>query len=453
MTIRPTNWAALLISLLVLVAGAGALVLNPVGLTATIHSFEFQGIQRLFPAVSGASPAAPLIATTNINIGTPPWQGNAAALWPQLFFVLVAGLTIVALLSRGRYMLAAFFTLLVIAAAIGVDWLLFTRAHLFVPVLAACFVLVLVWAIGFLAAGLQPARREGANRVSPDRPYAAEIATESPARTAKLPEAKGERRTVTYLACRIGGLSELVGALEPGGVAGLTQGIVEPAIEVVAACGGTLISANGGRLAAVWISSDGSDQVTQACDAALRMSAAVTQVQDQHGEGTPYERLLMGIGMATGAAVVIGNGGNRDHAAVVGDCVERADELSLLGRRYGPTILIDAATRDAVEPNFATLEIDAVALSAGGATKIYALYGNPLVRASPKFRALSTFHDHLFQAIREQRWADARALIEQCGKLSGAIPTLYDLHLARIGWYESHPPPKEWDGAFEPPIL
>src|SRR5437763_596368 len=82
--------------------------------------------------------------------------------------------------------------------------------------LAACFVLVLVWAIGLLAAGLQPPRRATIDLIAPDRPYAAEIATESPARDlAKLPEAKVERRTVTYLACRIDGLSEVVGPLEP----------------------------------------------------------------------------------------------------------------------------------------------------------------------------------------------------------------------------------------------
>ena len=452
MNTRPTNWAALLISLLVLVAATAALLLNPVGVTDAIHAFEYQSLSRLFPGAA-ASPSPPLVSTNDLNFGAGKWLTNLEFLWPEILLAVAGGLGLVALLGRGRGISAAFLTVLLIAAALGADWLLFTRAHFFLPMLAACFALMLVWAIGLLAAGLQPARRETVDLVSPERPYAAEIATESPERAAKLPEAKGERRTVTYLACRIGGLSELVGALEPGGVAGLTQGIVEPAIEVVAACGGTLVSANGGRLAAVWIPSDGSDQVAQACDAALRMSAAVTQVQDQHGEGTPYERLLMGIGMATGAAVVIGNGGNRDHPAVVGDCVERADELSVLGRRYGPTILIDAATRDVVEPNFATLEIDSVALSSGGPTRIYALYGNPLVRASPKFRALSTFHDHLFQAIREQRWADARGLIEQCGKLSGAIPRLYDLHLARIGWYKSHPPPKEWDGAFEPPIV
>jgi adenylate cyclase len=69
---------------------------------------------------------------------------------------------------------------------------------------------------------------------------------------------------------------------------------------------------------------------------------------------------------------------------------------------------------------------------------------------SPKFRALTVFHDHLFQAIRKQNWRLARELITQCRRLSGANQALYDLHLARISYYERNPPGAEWDGAFRP---
>ena len=84
------------------------------------------------------------------------------------------------------------------------------------------------------------------------------------------------------------------------------------------------------------------------------------------------------------------------------------------------------------------------------AIKLYAMLGNPLVRASPKFRALQTFHDHILQSIQAQQWEKARGLIEQCRKLSGASQKLYDLHEARIAWYEKNPPPADWDGAFRP---
>ena len=78
--------------------------------------------------------------------------------------------------------------------------------------------------------------------------------------------------------------------------------------------------------------------------------------------------------------------------------------------------------------------------------------GNAMTRASPKFRALTVFHDHIFQAIRKQQWGVARELIAQCRRLSGASQKMYDLHLARIAWYEKHPPGPDWDGAFRPAL-
>ncbi len=68
----------------------------------------------------------------------------------------------------------------------------------------------------------------------------------------------------------------------------------------------------------------------------------------------------------------------------------------------------------------------------------------------PNSALWATFHDHIFQALRQQRWAEARDLIEQCRKLSGASQKLYDLHLRRIKYFETNPPGENWDGAFRP---
>jgi adenylate cyclase len=72
------------------------------------------------------------------------------------------------------------------------------------------------------------------------------------------------------------------------------------------------------------------------------------------------------------------------------------------------------------------------------------------MRASPKFRALTTFHNHIFQSFRTQQWPKTRELIAQCRRLSGASQKLYDLQLDRIARYEATPPGADWDGAFRP---
>ena len=122
-----------------------------------------------------------------------------------------------------------------------------------------------------------------------------------------------------------------------------------------------------------------------------------------------------------------------------------------MSAQYGPAVIVSESTRKASERGFAFLEVDYIACGAHDEPlKLYAMLGNPVVRASPKFRALMTFHDHIFQSLRTQQWSKTRALIEQCRKLSGASQKLYDLHLARITYFEANPPGAEWDGAFRP---
>jgi adenylate cyclase len=248
-------------------------------------------------------------------------------------------------------------------------------------------------------------------------------------------------------------MGALAETLEPDDLVRLARDVKKPLQDAISACGGTTSSSGGDTLVATWNAlREDADSAAHACDAALRASAALRETQDQHGEGTPYEKLNIEIGVATGRAVISGDGSERSPLVTIGHCIARAEQLSALCGRYGAVILIDQATRDAVEQSFAVLELDSV-VAPTGAASIYALYGNPVVRASPRFQALSLCNDHLYRAVREQRWADARTVAQECRNLSGAIPSLYDRQLARVDWYEQHPPPSNWDGAFHPPVV
>ncbi len=165
-----------------------------------------------------------------------------------------------------------------------------------------------------------------------------------------------------------------------------------------------------------------------------------------------WRRWKIGIGISTGPAIT---GGFRTHGrttySAVGECAVAAARIQQLSGSYGPAVIASEDTRKSAERGFAFLEVDYAAVTPdANPTKLYAMLGNPVMRASPKFRALTTFHDHIFQSLRSQQWGKARELIEQCRKLSGASQKLYDLHLARIAWFEEHPPGADWDGAFRP---
>ncbi|MEX2250416.1 MAG: adenylate/guanylate cyclase domain-containing protein, partial [Parvibaculum sp.] len=115
----------------------------------------------------------------------------------------------------------------------------------------------------------------------------------------------------------------------------------------------------------------------------------------------------------------------------------------------GPAIIVGEGTQRSVGGRYALLEIDLVSTPRHPeGRRVYALLGDPIMRANPKFRALQEAHTLIFSAYRSQRWAEARAAIAECRKLNGAIPTLYDFYEARIAAYEANPPGPHWNGAF-----
>jgi adenylate cyclase len=450
------SWVSLLacfVGLLALLAAAAVMALNLGGITSALRDVQYSTLAQLHPGVA-AGPARDLAVTHLATIDAGKVLRNAAALWPQLLLLLIAGGLMLVLVARGQMLWAALFVVVVIAAALGGSWLLFARAQLFLDMLSPSIALAIGYFSALLIFAIIPAPRaiRTTEEIAKGPPETAAPVAAVPVR----PRRPAERREVTYVVCRLRGVGGSNSALEPAGAITLLDSAATPMLEAVAQHRGSLVYASGNQFAAVWNapSFDDGDHAVHACEAALRMLAGFTGLKDTHGEGTPYDPLQLGIGIATGPAVVSDPGNRNDGYSVLGDCVDIADRLSELSGRYGPAILVSEETRNAAEKTFALLEIDTLALRPDGkAMKVYALYGNPLVRASPKFRALSSFHDHLFQAIRAQRWSDARTLIGQCNNLSGAIPQLYDLHLARIGWYESHPLPSDWDGAFRPPVL
>ncbi|MFL6689360.1 MAG: adenylate/guanylate cyclase domain-containing protein [Alphaproteobacteria bacterium] len=442
---------AALSALLILVLGAGLMTLNPAGITAGLRDVQHQGFVNIQPTAN-AAPAGDLVPVNVAQIDTRIWAQNAAALWPELLYLFVAGALLVFLLARARPIWAALFAIVAIVAAVGGSWLLFMRQHLFIEVLMPVLVLGIALLIALLLrSAFAPRRPSPVRVVSPE--IEPQVMPPAPVR----PPLISRSRTVTYLACELRGIADPGGTLDASETMALLESSANPLLAAITQQRGTLVDVSGDRFAAVWNGSDDdAEHATHACEAALKMLATLTELKDQHGEGPPYDPVQIAIGIATGP-VIFASAANAAGApnthSVVGNCTRMADLLSRLSARYGPAILLDEETQKLTDKTFAVLEIDTVAADPDGkAMRIYALYGNPLVRASPKFRALSSFHDHLFQAIRQKRWSDARTLIEQCNNLSGASPQLYDLHLARIGWYESHPPAADWDGAFRPPI-
>lgn len=275
------------------------------------------------------------------------------------------------------------------------------------------------------------------------------------ARRPSLLKMDGETRTVTYLVCGVRGLSDLAADYkhDPAGFTRMTRRVISPLMDQVLAHGGTIDRLTADGFAAFWNAPlDDADHALHACEAANGMAIMAARVSEELSQEQKSSSPLLeiGVGIATGGVIAGGFGGaGRMGYSVHGTAVNLAQCIQGLSQHYGPALVVADETKRAAERGFAFLEIDTIAV-AGPPVTLYAIMGNPVSRASPKFRALTVFHDHIFQALRKQNWALARELILQCRRLSGASQKLYDLHLARIAYYEKHSPGQQWDGAFRP---
>ena len=417
----------------VLVGAQGQVVKTPLG-PASVAQVIAEGVENLL---------------SRQVLARPSWARPVEALILTVLGIVMIGLVRLGLGWAG------------IAAAAGIllmgsgSWYYFLSRRLLLDAatpsaaLAAAFlVAVIAWLIELrmVYAALRMAFADSLPRAS----------VEKLARRPSLLKLEGETRTVTYLVCGVRGLAGLAATHrdDPAAFTRLTEKVLTPLIDQALAHGGTIDRLTADGFAAFWNAPlDDGDHALHACEAGNGMtmvSGRVTEELAHQNPGAPAVEI--GVGIATGPVIAGGFGASgRMGYSVHGDAVTQAQTMQALSHHYGPALIVSEETKRGAERSFAFLEIDTIAVGrASPPVTLYAVMGNPVTKASPKFRALTVFHDHIFQAIRKQNWAMARDLIAQCRRLSGVSQQLYDLHLARIAYYETHPPGPDWDGAFRP---
>jgi adenylate cyclase len=404
-------------------AGPASRLLDPGALTAAplkgaivVVGTEGKTVQTPLGPASPASVIADAVENLlgGVALTRPGWAKLAEALLlagagAAMVFVLRLGLgwaAVLVLVSTALSGLASWY--LYAARGLLLDW---ATPALFLGLSFACAVLVWFHDLQQTYAKLRAAFSNSLPR----------SAIEKIARHPDLLKPEGQRRTITYLVCAA-----------PGAEPKILNALIDQVLEH----GGTLDRTSADGFAAFWNAPlDDADHARHACQAASGLAAVAAEAGQ-----------AISAGIATGEVTA---GGFPAGYGIHGDAPLLAERIRSLAHRYGAPLLAADETRKLAERNFAFLEIDVIASGAGN-TALYALMGNSGVSVSPKFRALTVFHDHIFQAIRKQNWRLARDLITQCRRLSGANQALYDLHLARITYYERNPPGMDWDGAFRP---
>ncbi|MDB5735007.1 MAG: hypothetical protein JWN16_1644 [Alphaproteobacteria bacterium] len=418
---------------IVVVGAKGALVTTPFG-PASIAGVTAEGIENL---LSGDV------------LSRPGWMRLAEALALALL-----GTAMILLLRFGLGWTAAFVFAAIAGLGLG-SWYLYAGSSVLADAATPGLMLLLAFAGGTIAY-LRDMRRAYAGLRMAFSDSLPRATIEKIARRPDLLHIEGESRIVTYLVCGVRHQQGLADAYR-GDAAGFTtmmQRVLTPLIDQALAHGGTIDRLTADGFAAFWNAPlDDADHALHACEAANGMAIMSSRVTDSlaalHAGADAPPLVEIGVGVAMGPVVAGAFGGaGRLGYSVNGDAVVLAQRVQALSYLYGPALIIADDAKRAAERGFAFLEVDTIAGPDNAPVTLHAIMGNPVARASPKFRALTVFHDHIFQAIRKQQWQMARELIAQCRRLSGASQKMYDLHLTRIAYYEKHPPGENWDGAF-----
>jgi len=423
-----------------------------------VIGYSLNGSEKTYNTILGPLPSGAIVAEAidQIASGTflvrPAWAASA-----EQIILLVIGLALIIIVLRARLMWGFLFLLVAGGGAAYAGWFLFdTKGWLIDPALPS-----LALASVFLIAGLVKRFRIEAETRFIENQMTRRLSATALAKVIRRPKLipqQGELRDITSLAVGLRGFNVIADRYleDPVAYSDILNRFFSPLTKTVHDRAGMVDRYTGDTMLAVWNAPlSVADHPMKACDAALRMREQLDALneyleEDALRHNLSHVPLSVSIGLETGSAIV-GNMGatQRYDYGVLGEPVSIAHYLQLHAINYGPAVIVGDGFKEVVGDRFALLEVDLVSTPRHpDGWRAYALLGDSIMRASPKFRALEEGHKQLFEAYRNQRWDAARDALNHCRGLNGAISTLYDYYEGRIRQLEKEPPGENWNGSY-----
>lgn len=385
-------------------------------------------------------------------------QRPSIAFLYELAFILGLGLVLIAAMPKLGATKSALLGATCIAGAFYFSWFRFTEElQLFDPVFPSLSSLAI-----YLTGTVILYTREEVQRRQVRGAFAQYLSPALVEQLAEQPERLtlgGETRTLTFLFCDVRGFTTISESFKgnPQGLTILINRFLTPLTNCILERQGTIDKYMGDCIMAFWnapLDVPGHPRI--ACDAALSMFEALhdlneTRRREAEADGVPFLPLNIGIGLNTGECVV-GNMGSeqRFDYSVLGDAVNLASRLEGQSKGYGVGIVIGEDTQSEAAADFATLELDRIAVKGKvEAVTIFTLLGRKDMRQGQDFVDHARLHEELLDAYRGQHWTRATELLGQVtGGLAGAMDGYYAMLGARIAEYTGDPPPRDWDGVY-----
>ena len=355
----------------------------------------------------------------------------------EKLFILVIGGLLILLTPRFGALPGASISLGTAIAATAMSWYLYTdRLLLIDPIYPGIAILSIYLASSTIMYLQTEAERERVRGAFSQ--YLSPALVEQLAREPDRLRLGGESRNMSFLFCDVRGFTSISESFKsnPQGLTRLINRFLTPLTDAILARQGTIDKYMGDCIMAFWNAPMEDPQHPQhACESALVMFEELEQLnQDLEAEarenGEEHKPLKVGIGVNTGDCVV-GNMGSeqRFDYSVLGDAVNLAARLEGQSKNYGVGIVIGEDTEAMIGDEFATLELDLIAVKGKSeAVHIHTILGGGDMLQQQDYLAMKTQHTAMLDAYRQQDWAKARELVEECRSADGSFGELYDMY-------------------------
>jgi len=416
------------------------------------------GVEKKYDTVVGRLASGAIIAEAidqiqeGVFLVRPQW----APLAEQLT-ILVGGLLLILIVTTTRGYWGLVYLAIVIGGSTYGSWYAFSNMHLLIDPVLPAIALLLAFVI---CASFNHLHRESGTRFI-EAQFQNRLASRTFRKVVNNPalvKAEGTLRPITSLVTGLRGFNVIADRYldDPIAYADILNRFFTPMTKLVHERDGMVDRHVGDTMLTVWNAPlDLKDHAMKACDSALRMTEQLDALnefleEDARRQNLSYVPLSASIGIDSGGGIMGNIGATQGFDfGVTGEPVTFASYLQRHARDYGPAVIVGEGTKDLVGSAFALLEVDRISTPRHPKGRaVYALLGDSIVRASPKFQALANGQKEFFAAYSAQNWTEARAVIARVRKLSGAISTLYDFYEARVNQHEASAPPPGWDGKF-----
>jgi adenylate cyclase len=379
----------------------------------------------------------------------------------ELFFVFIAGFLLIYLFPIFGAKWTSVLFLVLVGFAILVSVYCFVKYRILLdsttPLLSLVIMYMALSYFGFI--------REESKKKETRNAFSKYLSPDMVERVSNNPEQLrlgGDQRKLTLLFCDVRGFTPISESFDPPGLTNLINQLLTPLTNVILSNKGTVDKYMGDCIMAFWNAPlDDDNHAYNACKSALLMLNEMDPLNERlkvqaDREGRKHLDLKVGFGLNTGSCVV-GNMGSeqRFDYSVLGDSVNLAARLEGQSKEYGVRIIIGETTADEVG-ELAILELDLILVKGKAkASRIYALLGDEVLKASDEFDRLSGLHSELLKEYRSQSWERAITMCNEMISISGEfefeIRGFYELIKNRCVDFRENPPVsvgEEWDAVY-----